>query len=685
MANKTTCLLKILFAGLLMLLAVLPGRAQQLLDKKISLTMQQVPVSRVLQEIGKQGGFYFSYNSHLLKEDSLVSVTVSNQRVQQVLHLLFRQQYQYTETGNYLIIQAATAVQANTSYVVSGFVKDSAGNAVPDASVFERNQLVSAITDEQGHFRLQLKNRYTAPLLNIGRVGYTDTSIHITPGTDQELHVVLYAQLTELHPLVVSANMNKNWLSQLLLSSRQRLQSLNLRNFFASKPFQVSLTPGLSTHGSLSTQVVNKFSLNALGGYTAGVNGFEAGGLFNINKKSARYIQMAGALNVVGGSLTGFQASSVHNLVEDTLRGVQVTGLLNKVNGQVSGVQIAPMCNYAAKLKGVQIGLINIVDTTGGYSIGLLNLVRGGYRKLSFFATDLLDAQIEFKTGTSQLYSTLLAGGNISGNTKISTIGWGLGHDFLFSNKLWLSTEVNYQLIRLTSFDNRLLQAKAYLNIKPFKKLSLFVGPNYNWYTNSDKPAEGYKSIVSAEDYRVALSRGQKAKKQWMGWQAGITLESFFAPASKSLQAARHSKDWRLGIGFSPGTSISIPSTGSLGGDISVQKDYPNNISAVFSAGFVHFKDTTTFNQHYTDIYAIPVKAGAKAFIGRHFYVGAEVGMGFAFHQKSNFFIWTSQVGTELGKSFDIALKYETYAQTGYPNLLAFRLGYNIQISRPAQ
>ena len=35
------------------------------------------------------------------------------------------------------------------------------------------------------------------------------------------------------------------------------------------------------------------------GGYTAGVNGLEIGGLFNLNKKDVRYVQAAGLFNIV--------------------------------------------------------------------------------------------------------------------------------------------------------------------------------------------------------------------------------------------------------------------------------------------------------------------------------------------------------------------------------------------------
>jgi hypothetical protein len=56
----------------------------------------------------------------------------------------------------------------------------------------------------------------------------------------------------------------------------------------------------VGTHGKLSGQVTNNFSFNILGGYGAGVNGAEVGGLFNIDKKDVKYTpRWAASFNVV--------------------------------------------------------------------------------------------------------------------------------------------------------------------------------------------------------------------------------------------------------------------------------------------------------------------------------------------------------------------------------------------------
>src|SRR5690606_12887018 len=107
-------------------------------------------------------------------------------------------------------------------------------------------------------------------------------------------------------------------------SSRQRIQNLNLGGFFVYSPFQVSMTTGLSTHGLYSSQVLNKVSLNIIGGYTAGVTGAELAGGFNVNQYNMHGVQLAGLSNVVGGNTSGFQAAGFGNVGLNKLTGVQV-------------------------------------------------------------------------------------------------------------------------------------------------------------------------------------------------------------------------------------------------------------------------------------------------------------------------------------------------------------------------
>lgn len=116
----------------------------QNLNKKVSINVKKMPLKDVLAKVGKQGDFYFSYNSKLVKNDSLVTLNASNNTVKEVLDMLFAGRFQYKETDNHVILQPA---ETEKWYYVTGRVIDElSGAGVSDASVFERNLLASTLS-----------------------------------------------------------------------------------------------------------------------------------------------------------------------------------------------------------------------------------------------------------------------------------------------------------------------------------------------------------------------------------------------------------------------------------------------------------------------------------------------------------------------------------------------------------
>lgn len=356
MLMNLTNRLKILCLSILFCAMPVIAPAQRLLNRDISIDVRQRPLEEMLDLIGTQGGFYFSYNSSILNGDSLVSLSAQRISVRQALERLLDHNYQYKEVDNYIIIQRNTEGQP---YVVSGYVVDrETGERVSNASVYEAQQLASTLTNDQGFFRLRLKDKYPLASISVSKLSYVDTFMLIGAGRDQELTVSLMPKSFELSSVTVTPNsgVEKTWFGNFFLSSRQRMQSLNLNKFFVDKPVQVSVTPGLGTHGKMSGQVVNKFSLNMIGGYTAGVNGVEIGSIFNIVKKDVSGVQIAGCFNVTGEEVIGVQLAGLHNHVLDSVTGVQAAGFSNWVRGSLEGVQATGTFSHVAgSVKGVQV------------------------------------------------------------------------------------------------------------------------------------------------------------------------------------------------------------------------------------------------------------------------------------------------------------------------------------------
>lgn len=526
--------------------------AQSMLQLPVTVHMHNRPLEKVLDTISKQGKFVFSYNSTLINSDSLVTISIKNKTVKQVLDLLFNQTLQYTPSGNYLILQKADFPAGSAAWYISGYVQDAVtGEKINNASVYEQTHLVGTITNEEGFFRLRLKEKYNySPTIDISisRVAYADTSVTVNPGRDNQLSIAIKPVSAELTPLVIRSKIEKGWIAQLFITPAQSIQSMNLRNFFANKPVQFSLTPGLGTHGNMSTQVVNRFSFNVLGGYTAGTKGLEVAGLFNINKKDASYVQVAGVSNTVGRHMKGLQVAGINNHVEDSVKGLQVAGIINTtgpvqgmqvagianitdsnvtgfqvagianiVKGEMNGFQVAGILNRTRHIKGFQVGLINLSDTLSGYSLALLTISKNGYHKMLVYNSSLLDVNFAYKAGNKKLYSLIMGGASIGNGRKVYGYGYALGTEIAVSKRVSITQELANQHL----YNGRWQEIYSYrpsFQWMIHKKLSFYAGPVL-YVGDTKTPDKGYGSLTP--DRHLFSSNGTLG---WLGWQAGIQL-----------------------------------------------------------------------------------------------------------------------------------------------------------------
>lgn len=371
------------------------GKAQ-LLAKQVTVDADNKPVSQVLKTIGAQGGFYFSYNNNIINKDSIITIHAQNKTVHEVLDMLFDGGYEYKETGKYVILQKASG---QYWYATGRIVDATSGEGIPYASVYSKEQLASTLTDDKGYFKLKLKDRSSSVVITISKTSYKDTVVVVRGGISHEITVGISIQPLQMDEFVVNQHdgIEKTWFGRFFLSSKQRMQSLNIGKYFVNKPYQGSIVPGLGTHGKMSGQVVNKFSFNMLGGYSAGVNGFEMGGVFNIVKNDVRYAQLSGLFNMAGGKLNGIQVAGAYNqvlqaskgwqlaglcnFINDTLNGVQVTGAYNHVWGKLEGAQVSGMANLVRdNIEGAQIaGAVNYANKqiTGAQVSGMVNVAMG--------------------------------------------------------------------------------------------------------------------------------------------------------------------------------------------------------------------------------------------------------------------------------------------------------------------
>lgn len=558
--------MKLIFYRALLLISIcllaVNTRAQNNLNRNISISVTHMRLADLLNAIGKKGGFYFSYNSDMIKSDSLVTVSADGQKISALLDELFKGNVDYKESAGYIVLRPApyrlalipdNVAGPEQTFFISGYVvDDQTGAKIPYASVYEKQQLVSTLTNEKGFFKLKVKTDGVVTL-TVSKELYRDTSVNFL----SKVTVSLKNQTYTYSDGATSGKVEKTWLGRMFISSRQKIQSINLAGFVATVPVQTSLVPGLSSRGMMSGQVINKFSLNALGGYTAGVNGLEVAGVFNINKQDVKYVQAAGLFNVVGGNLrglqaagasnsvfgkvNGLQAAGLYNLVKDSLTGAQVAGLFNYVKkdskgfmaaglvnitgNEMHGFQVAGVLNKARVMKGLSVGLVNIADTLDGYAIGLVNISRNGLQQVQVYSNEITTVNFAFKTGNPKLYSILSAGVNMTDRDKFYTYGLGIGHDFIFNKRISVAAETSVSTLQSGKWKNSYTvnRISTLLNIKCSPKFGIFLGPSLNLFYD-----DGNSDVLSEEEQvtrnKPGLFSWGHGNRGWIGWSAGITL-----------------------------------------------------------------------------------------------------------------------------------------------------------------
>jgi hypothetical protein len=348
--------------------------------------------------------------------------------------------------------------------------------------------------------------------------------------------------------------------------------TLHTRNIKA--PVRVAFLPGVSTQGRNDIYTTSNFSLNILGGSTAGINGLELGSLFNFDTRNVHGVQSAGLFNMTGGSVkglqmaglcntvkgnfsgvqsgglvnyiaqnaygiqkaglynqtagnfTGLQAAGIANYTREKFRGLQLAGIANINNSTVTGFQAAGVFNYTKHLKGVQLGLINVADTSDGFSIGLINIVKKGYHKIAISSNEVLNTNIAIKSGNAKLYNILFVGINAGQDKKSFSYGYGIGHEIKLGSRFALNPELTTQYLYLGSWHyfNSLskLQLQASINLAP--GIAFFAGPSFAvYYTEQPAAIKGYKFNLPSDNYH-AFDLWNNNVKGWVGFAAGINF-----------------------------------------------------------------------------------------------------------------------------------------------------------------
>jgi len=306
---------------------------------------------------------------------------------------------------------------------------------------------------------------------------------------------------------------------------------------------QVTFAYPIGSNGMSSLEYSNNFSFNILYGLNGGVNGVEISSILNYNKGEVKGFQLSGISNINIGLSKGFLLSGVSNVCGDSTSGLLLSGVLNYSKGNSTGLQLATInisanqfngfqlgvVNYAKKIKGVQLGVINILgDAEKGVPIGLFSIVKNGLYELELTGGEAIYSNLNYKMGVERFYTIYKIGYSSYKNNPVYSAGLGFGGNISISKTQKLSVELSSnQIVYNNNWNGNLnMLNKVDFNYKYSfsEKFSLMIGPSFNIYVTEKKVDGEYGTLnIPYSIYANEWSSGKLF--MWVGLNAGLSLK----------------------------------------------------------------------------------------------------------------------------------------------------------------
>jgi hypothetical protein len=396
------------------------------LEREVTLKVSDEPISSVLNKISAQTGVTFSYSPSLVPVTKKVSFVLKNKPTRTVLRIMFGEEVQYKQRGDFIILIAKTPppVQEVKEITISGYVYDANGDKLTSASILSKSEHLSAVTNQYGYYKMSVPANRFPVKIKVEKENYVDTTLTVnanqrdvdvvlttpekekqaqalpvetqpaqqappdttlskksTPAVDTTEQQPATTGLTPPPPLPLpKQKWSKHFFDSLFLSPETKANMRNIKDTLFTK-VQFSLIPYVSTNKLLAGNTVNELSINMLVGYSQGVNAAEVAGLINIDRGDVKYFQAAGLINAVGGNVKGAQLAGWANLNSGSGEGFRAAGLFN-VGNNMDGVQLAGIFNinadYKSGLANKSLKGLTESKVKGFEAAGVLN-VNAGY------------------------------------------------------------------------------------------------------------------------------------------------------------------------------------------------------------------------------------------------------------------------------------------------------------------
>ena len=172
-------------------------------DTRLTLTLNDVSVESVLNEIEKQSEFYFLFNYKLVDVKRQVDIDADNEQISDILASMFDEnEVEYVLVDRQILLSPKefnVKKAIRQTLQINGQVMDENGVPLPGATIMVKGTTRGAITNLDGNFSIEVEDETT--VLSISFIGYL--SQEITVGDQTEITVTLLTDAIGLEEIVV--------------------------------------------------------------------------------------------------------------------------------------------------------------------------------------------------------------------------------------------------------------------------------------------------------------------------------------------------------------------------------------------------------------------------------------------------------------------------------------------------
>jgi len=328
------------------------------LEKRTTLQMQEEPLENILTILSKETGVRFSYNSQLVNPKTKVTINIQDKTIEDVLSIILPSTISYKKVGEHIVFFSEKVETENTE----GEKQKAESN---DDEMIETGKEVDGWTLSEIEMEVEQNvffEKNTYPNNGITTNSCLDT-VSLTKNEDMKAQIagLMLAAATATTPIIAQDTHETN-----------SVQNAEMQQQTNCKPFQFTFIYPLGTEFTKAVENCYHVSLNMLGGVTGETKGFEAGGLFNINRYGNIGAQFAGLFNVAGTKKSDISSYNV-----------QFAGLFNHTKRGISVVQYAGLFNTGDTTYFQAAGLFNIANKAGFQASGLFNVSKESYCQLA--------------------------------------------------------------------------------------------------------------------------------------------------------------------------------------------------------------------------------------------------------------------------------------------------------------